>query len=166
MENLNIYIVEKLIINKNIINQKFSLFCETLFLDKSKNESKFIYELYKNDCEHIIGDNITKNQRMSTDFELLYMICVMLLDDKNDIESINTLGFSNYNGHNNPYDFSWFEEENDDGNTVLDVIQELYDISSKTAKIINNLYQLIKKSCTNYRKSIDGIWELHDIIEN
>ena len=164
MNNIKQYIQEKLILNKTV-KSKYDKFCKILYLDNKKSESKKLYELYQNDCEHIIGNNLTDDQRLSSDFDLLYMICVMLLSDELHIKEISSLGFKDYSGANNPYDFSWFEEENKDGNTTLEVIQQLYYNNYEIKNMINNLYHLIEKSCTDYTNSIDGIWTLWDEIE-
>ena len=171
MKQLNLYINEKLIINKDIKSSKdtkFSTFCHELYLYDSPNNHKELeelYDLFKNDCDGIIEKEFDGNL-ISTNFELIFMCVVMLLDDDLHYTNLEQLGTTRYKGSNNPYDFSWFEEENKDGDTVLDTIQDLYmkPSNQKFANMFERMYEIIKKTCTSYKNAIDGIWELQDKI--
>lgn len=170
MKCLKDNILEKLIINKNsklknsIIS--FSMFCHELYLHDSPlnhNDLEELYDLYKNDCNNIIGNKFN-GKLLSTNFELMFMCTVMLLDDDLHYCHLEQLGTSKYNGSNNPYDFSWFEENDKDGKSVLDIIHNLYN----TPRYISNfmdmfirIYEIIEKTCISYGHAIDGIWELH-----
>ena len=168
MKQLNSYINEKLIIKKdsklkNFIS--FSTFCHELYLHDSPlnhDDLEELYDLFKNDCDGIIEKEFDGNL-ISTNFELIFMCVVMLLDDDLDYTHLEQLGTTGYNGTNNPYDFSWFEEENKDGDTVLDTIQDLYNTPRYLSKFIDmfrRMYEIVEKTCTSYRHAIDGIWEL------
>ena len=163
MKKIYNYIQEKLVINKDskIKNNQYEKFCDVLKLDKKNDGSKHLYELYQTDCDKIIGNNITSEQRMSTDFELIYMLAIMLLDDNYTRSEILNLGYTIYKGNNNPYDYSWFEEENNKGETVLDIIQNLYRSNNKFEEIFNKIYWYADDACLNKHESIDGIWNLH-----
>ena len=169
MKQLNSYINEKLIIKKDsklknsIIS--FSTFCHELYLHDSPlnhDDLEELYDLYKNDCENVIGKEFDGNL-ISTNFELIFMCAAMLLDDDLHDCNLEKLGTSEYNGSNNPYDFSWFEEEDKDGVTVLDTIHNLYETPRYISNFIDmfmTIYGIIKKTCTSYKHAIDGIWEL------
>lgn len=168
MKQLNSYINEKLIIKKDsklknsIIS--FSMFCHELYLHDSPlnhDDLKELYDLFKNDCDGIIEKEFDGNL-ISTNFELIFMCVVMLLDDDLNYTHLEQLGLTKYNGTNNPYDFSWFEEENKYGDTVLDTIQDLYMKPSnpKFANMFERMYKIIEKTCISYKNAIDGIWEL------
>ena len=170
MKKLNSYINEKLIIKKDsklknsIIS--FSMFCHELYLHDSPlnhDDLEELYDLFKNDCENVIGNKFN-GKLLSTNFELIFMCVVMLLDDDLHYTNLEQLGTSRYKGFHNPYDFSWFEKEDQDGETILDTIHDLNNTPrylSKFIDIFERMYEIIGKTCTSYRHAIDGIWELH-----
>lgn len=171
MKLINNYIIEKLKISKDSkgIDQNFKKFCHELYLNDSKNnhdDLEELYNLYKNDCENIIDKNFD-GQLLSTNFELIFMIVVMLLDDDLHYSSLEKIGTTSYNGSNNPYDFSWFEEEDSNGRTVLEIMQDLYQTPKTNPRFIEiylKIYETVSKACTSYKNAIEGIWELHDNI--
>jgi hypothetical protein len=153
---------------KNIKSQneiKFERFCKGLHLNANNKNAQKLFDYFKNDCDHVIGDNLEDEQRLSTDFELIYMVAAMLNSDSQESNYIYNIGFKDYKGKQNPYDFSWFEEENANGKTVLEIMQDLYSSNKKFRDIFDDVYVCINKSCENYENTIDDIWNLQNILE-
>ena len=173
MKYLKDVIIEKLIINKDskLKDYNFDNFCKALYLgttnDKENYAAECLYDEYKKDCDNIIDNNFD-GKLFSTNFELLFMLVVMLLDDQYSPTGIKTIGTKYYTNHfgnkNNPYDFSWFEVENSKNTTVLEVIQNLYESNKNFKKYFEQLYNWTSISCKDYQKAIDGIWILCDKI--
>lgn len=173
MKSLLNIVQEKLVITKDTKEKfydyetvNFSKFCHELCLYDSSmnhNDLKELYDLYRNDCEHIISNEF-KGKLLSTNFELMFMCAAMLNADDLDYHLLIELGTHRYKGDYNPYDFSWFEETDKDGKSVLDTIHDLYMTPRYLSKFIDmfrRIYEIIKKTCTSYRHAVDGIWELH-----
>ena len=167
MKKINTYIQEKLVINKDIKSSKdikFSTFCHELYLHDSPlnhDDLEELYDLYLNDCDKIIEKNFD-GELVSTNFELMFMSAAMLNADDQDWTSLPDLGYKDYPGDNNPYDYSWFEEEDSNGKTVLEVMQDLYHNDKKDPtflKMFQTIYLAIDDYCTDYEATIDGIWE-------
>ena len=86
-----------------------------------------------------------------TPCEALLMLAWMLVDDGFDKDMYINLGLkkykSVYNGKNNPYDFSWFEEYDSDDNTGLQLVKKWIQSHPKQwAKI----YDIVKKYINNF----------------
>ena len=172
MKTLLNIIQEKLVINKHSKvksdndNADFLTFCHELCLHDSPlnhDDLEELYTLYKNDCEHIINKHFDGYLK-STNFELIFMCAAMLQADDIHYSHLIELGTSKYKGHYNPYDFSWFEETDRHGKSVLDTIHDMYNIPrylSKFGDMFRRIYEIIGKTCTSYRHAVDGIWELH-----
>ena len=171
MKHLIDSIQEKLVINKHSKAKQndFDIFCKTLKLkDKNPDSEKLkkLFELYLNDCDKIIEKNFD-GELASTNFELMFMSAAMLNADDQDWTSLPDLGYKDYPGYHNPYDYSWFEEEDSNGKTVLEVMQDLYHNDKKDPtflKMFQTIYFTIDDYCKNYEKAIDGICELQDKI--
>lgn len=168
MKNINTYIVEKYKISKNSTT-KYTLFCDELCLNSKKDSARELFEYYENDCENVIGDHITEDQRYATDFELIFMLAVMLLDDGYNWKMLQNIGYKGYPGKNNPYDYSWFEEENEDGDDVLTILKDLYDEDNidgeKFSEMFDNVMEKIEDCCADTSKAISGIWGLNNELE-
>lgn len=167
MKNLKDTILEKLIINKHskVKDDTLEKFCKVLYLDNkpaNKRKIEILYKYYQNDCNKIIENNFD-GSLISTNFELLFMLAVMLLDDNYNISYIRDIGWKSYKGKNNPYDFSWFEEEDGGDNTVLEVIQQLWVDNKDFYDIFSDIYMWTKDTCFDYKSAIDGIWSLQNI---
>lgn len=172
MKNIKQHIQEKLVINKHSKvkssndNANFLTFCHELCLHDSPMNHKDLeelYGLYKNDCDGVIEKEFN-GKLLSTNFELIFMCAAMLQADDIHYSHLIELGTYRYKGHYNPYDFSWFEETDKDGKSVLDIIHDLYNTPRYLSKFIDmfrRIYEIIGKTCTSYRHAIDGIWELH-----
>ena len=164
MKELNNYILEKLHLSKTT-KTVYSKFCEGLYLDKNES-SRILYDKYfKTDCDNIIGNKLKDDQRLASDFEMIFMICVMLLDDNMGSNKIDFLGYNNYKtkfkGKNNPYDYSWFEEENDNGEDALMIIQQLYQDEKGFEIVYEDMYKLIKDCCNDFHAAIEGIFNFY-----
>lgn len=144
---------------------EYNIFCNHLYLRSNKSEAKTLFEYFKNDCEKVIGDYLEREQRLSSDFELIYMTAAMLVDDCKEINAIYNLGYKYYKGTNNPYDFSWFESENKNGKTVLQIMQDLYSFNKNFRNIFIDIFNCIENCCIKYHDTIDGIWSLQYILE-
>ena len=160
MKNLKETILEKLVFNKHTKSKdyNFNIFCKELQFDNNENIKK-LYELYLYDCDNIIGTKFN-GELISTNFELMFMLVAMMVDDDELPSSIYRIGTKIYNGKNNPYDFSWFEVEDSNERTVLDIMSELYGLNKYFSDTFNFIYKIIKYECKDTKKAIDGIWIL------
>ena len=157
MKKLIDSIQEKLVITKDTKEKdnKFDIFFFLLLMDykdsKKLNDIKELYKLYLNDCDHIIEKNFD-GQLISTNFELMFMLAAMIVDDDKSSAAIYTIGTRAYGGKNNPYDFSWFEEENSRGQTILEVMSSLYTVNDYFKDTFKLIYLIIEKCCTDKNK--------------
>lgn len=164
MKQITNYISEKLKINKNI-KSLFIQFCEQCALNEKDPVTKELYDLYRANCNDVIGDKITDDQRVSSDSDLIFMTAALLLDDNKPAGQITRIGFKNYTGNNNPYDFSWFEEENEENQTVLQVMQKLYQTNDKFHDMFDNIYAKLEIVTKDTKQLIDGIWEVWQLFD-
>ena len=146
MKQINKYILERLHITKNTgedIEPHVSLekFCELLYLKNTKNTEE-LYDFYINDCDDIISSNFD-GKLFSTNFELMFMLAAMIVDDGFITTVISKIGTKLYNGKNDPYDFSWFEVEDSNENTVLEIMGKLYGSDKEFSKIFRIIYNVI-----------------------
>lgn len=81
------------------------------------------------------------------------MIAVMLIDDYYPIHRYIDLGMMDYKGRNNPYDYSWFEENTDDGD-FLDTVKKWIKNNQKE---FSEIFKITEKS--KLKKS-DDVFEL------
>jgi len=63
------------------------------------------------------------NEYVGEDTTNLFLVLAFMLSEDGDFEGWHKIGLKGYPGRNNPYDFSCFEEETDDGKTALDYMQ-------------------------------------------
>ena len=163
MKKLNLYIIEKLKVNSEQAKVHYLNFCQALDI-KDCSEAEKLYEYYK---KYYFEDSLIKlsdSQRCSSDFELILMLCVMLIDDGyTDPDYIEEIGYKSYKGNNNPYDYSWFEDENEDGNDVLTIIQQYYNGSLDFKKLFKDFFELVKKLKTI---TVDNVWDLTDNMQD
>ncbi len=168
MKDLKDIIIERLHINKNTgedIEPHLSLekFCRLLYLNNTKNTEE-LYDFYINDCDNIIIKNFDGGL-LSTNFELMFMLAAMIIDDGFIPTVISKIGTKSYQGDNNPYDFSWFEVEDSNENTVLEIMGKLYESDKEFSKIFRLIYNIIDIECISTKKAIDGIWDLQNHLE-
>lgn len=105
-----------------------------------------------------------------SDFEGAFMLAAMLADDGNNPDDIRKLGYKSYRaiGKHNPYDFSWYEEEDEDtGTDYLGLIQEMYGVDDdstgdpKFRKIFKDMFDFCKKNKINP----DDVWGCYEDLD-
>ena len=125
------YIKEGLKVNsKSKINSPLIQIAKILNIDEKYAEE--IFDKYLN-MNYLDLDKEQDKKLPCTQFELIFMLCAMLVQDKMLISHFTKLGLNGYkvilHGTNNPYDYSWFEEEiEDEDGTKRDL---LYFIKNK-----------------------------------
>lgn len=155
MKNLTEFLNEKLHVgNYKEENKTLKSLCE--FFGSKPEETKFLIEYWEKDNEDIFNKEA---DYYSSALELLIMMAYMLIDDGNDIDKYSKLGLKSYKniGNNNPYDYSWFEGEDNNGNTILEICQNwICDNKDKFEKI----YNFVNK----YKKNLDEdkIFNMYD----
>ena len=95
------------------------------------------------------------------------MLCAMLVQDKMLISHFTKLGLNGYkvilHGTNNPYDYSWFEEEiEDEDGTKRDLlyfIKNKFKFNKNVKKNIVKTFNFCKKANIN---NPDSIWEFYE----
>lgn len=125
MKTLSIILQEKLHIDKNSKSRnKHKEAFEVFFEGLPKEQIKYIWDKY------IVGHPFSKeaeNALLCTPFELLFTMGIMLVDDNLSYNNYTYLGTKWYktklHGQNNPYDSSWFEEEINDDQDILDYLK-------------------------------------------
>lgn len=124
---------------KNIKDKEIQLF-KNYYFGLSNDDADLILNKYVYGWP--LGEDI-KHKSLCTAFELLFTLAAMLVDDGNDYLQVYKLGFTSYKkiGKNNPYDYSWFEEEVDDKD-MLTICQEWI---ADNEKEFRNIYNLCKK---------------------
>ena len=73
------------------------------------------------------------------------MLAFMLVDDNQDFKCWDILGtkaYKRFGGKNNPYDYSWFEEEDED---EKDYLQYVFDWISENEDEFKKIYDIVKK---------------------
>ena len=92
----------------------------------------------------ILSKDLQKKM-ICSDFEALFMLASMLVDDKKDPDTILELGTVGYSRRNkygrNPYDYSWFEEETRDGD-FLDSVKKWI---KQNLEEFETIYNIVKK---------------------
>lgn len=161
MKQLNGYILEKLkkkvILNDFIKDKEIRLF-KKWFSGLSDKDANMILDKYVYGWP--LGEDI-KNKSLCTAFELLFTLAAMLIDDNVSWKRYHFLGYKNYSGKNNPYDFSWFEEEIRDDYDYLDACKDW---------ITNNIeeFKKIYDLCKNYPNDLNlkKIFYVYDRVFN
>ena len=108
-----------------------------------------------------------QDKMICTDFEALFMLAAMLVDDKNgpgDLPYLGTIKYQRQFGHNNPYNYSWFEEWYDEDNDI-DVLQQIkneYSTNKKVKDKFNEIYDFCKE---NDITNSDAIFDFHDEVD-
>lgn len=150
MKQLSNYITEKLILNKNTFKQdpdmindqkreKFEdLFSEKFNIPKMIAGAWYKY-YYSVKPEKFFG--VDGSGWCCTPLELLYMLAAMLIDDGLPYTYYNKIMLSSYPGDNNPFDYTWFEEERDP-----DVLAEVVKWISRYIDRFELIYNTIKNN--------------------
>ena len=165
MKQLDTYILEKLRIDKNtkINNSMKNKLMERLQVNiDDKEVIDEIWHLFDTDCENIGNIIFSKDEQellSSSVFELIVMMCVLLLQDRIPLSRIDLLGTDEIAG--NPYNYSWFEEQNADGETILEIIQKSYHTNKKVKDMFKRVYDIFDKYSD---ATEDNIWGIVDIL--
>jgi len=144
MNNLNTYLIEKLKLNKDMEDFDYIHFCEELEIESNNTYSKKLYNEFQSNCNNILKDALGDIYMPAGLFFPLLMLSVMLLDDQHTLDSITLLGYKDYRGKNNPYNYDWFEEENEDGKDVLNIIQDEYQHNTEFNKYFKDFFKIVK----------------------
>ena len=164
MKNLNNYILEKLKINKDS-GDYYGKFCRALKIKKSAYATQ-LFDYYNNPskCEDKLSPYFKDFELHSSCFDLIFMIAVMLIEDKKDASDILNIGYTSYDGNNDPYALLWFDEEDNNDNTVLNVLQNLYKDTNNNwfKEYFDDFFDIVKK-CGEI--SNDIVWILWDKME-
>jgi hypothetical protein len=164
----------------NIINEKLKINSKSKVSSLTKDIAKYLgisetdaevietKYLYK---EYFDLDKIYKKDLLASEFELVFLLAAMLVDDNakvDDIERLGTVGYRKDIGHSNPYDYSWYEEpfsdQDNDYEDVLEYIQEQYKHNDNFNKLFKEVYIFCKnKGINNPEKFFDWIENI-DII--
>lgn len=107
----------------------------------------------------------------ATQFELIFMLCAMLIKDKQDKldPAFTVLGKKSYKlkfGTQNPYNYSLFKEEfeDEDGNiwNILEYIQEQYITRKEVEKNIQDVFKLCIEANINDPEKIYNFYEKYN----
>lgn len=159
MKTINNYIIEKFKINSVTANQKVRKLAELFGLEfeEAKYLNKYI------DPEEPLFD--FKNP-ICLPLEALLMLAFILIDDNMPFDYYKILGTKLYKqkgGKGNPYDWSWFEEEEDDAKDGKDYLDHVVKWINEHENEFKKIYNIVKK----YKKNFNTekiFWEIQEII--
>lgn len=156
----------------NIINEKLKINSKSKvssltkdiakYLDISETDAEIIEMKYLHK-EYFDLDEIYKKDLPATQFELVFLLASMLVDDNakvDHIERLGTVGYKKEIGHSNPYDYSWYEDEfsdqDNDYNDLLEYIKEQYKHNDNFNKSFKEVYIFCKNKGINDPEKIFG----------
>ena len=159
----------------NIINEKLKINSKSKvssltkdiakYLDISETDAEVIETKYLHK-EYFDLDEIYKKDLLASEFELVFLLAAMLVDDNakvDDIERLGTVGYKKNIGHSNPYDYSWYEEQfsdqDNDYEDVLEYIQEQYKHNDDFNKSFKEVYIFCKNKGINDPEKIFGWYD-------
>jgi len=159
----------------NIINEKLKINSKSKvstltkdiakYLDISETDAEVIETKYLHK-EYFDLDEIYKKDLLASQFELVFLLATMLVDDNakvDDIERLGTVGYKKNIGHSNPYDYSWYEEpfsdQDNDYEDVLEYIQEQYKHNDDFNKLFKEVYIFCKNKGINDPEKIFGWYD-------
>ena len=159
----------------NIINEKLKINSKSKvstltkdiakYLDISETDAEVIETKYLHK-EYFDLDEIYKKDLLASQFELVFLLATMLVDDNakvDDIERLGTVGYKKNIGHSNPYDYSWYEEpfsdQDNDYEDVLEYIQEQYKHNDDFNKSFKEVYIFCKNRGINDPEKIFGWYD-------
>ena len=159
----------------NIINEKLKINSKSKvssltkdiakYLDISETDAEVIETKYLHK-EYFDLDEIYKKDLLASEFELVFLLAAMLVDDNakvDDIERLGTVGYKRNIGHSNPYDYSWYEEpfsdQDNDYEDVLEYIQEQYKHNDDFNKSFKEVYIFCKNKGINDPEKIFGWYD-------
>ena len=164
MKTLNTIIQEKLKINSkskvSSLTKDIAKYLGISETDAEVIESKYLHK------EYFDLDEIYKKDLLASQFELVFLLAAMLIDDNakvDDIERLGTVGYRKDIGHSNPYDYSWYEEpfsdQDNDYEDVLEYIQEQYKHNDDFNKLFKEVYIFCKNRGINDPEKIFGWYD-------
>ena len=159
----------------NIINEKLKINSKSKVSSLTKDIAKYL-NISETDAEVIETkylhkeyfdlDEIYKKDLLASEFELVFLLAAMLVDDNakvDDIERLGTVGYKRNIGHSNPYDYSWYEEpfsdQDNDYEDVLEYIQEQYKHNDDFNKSFKEVYIFCKNKGINDPEKIFGWYD-------
>lgn len=159
----------------NIINEKLKINSKSKVSSLTKDIAKYL-NISETDAEVIETkylhkeyfdlDEIYKKDLLASEFELVFLLASMLVDDNakvDDIERLGTVGYKRNIGHSNPYDYSWYEEkfsdQDNDYEDVLEYIQEQYKHNDDFNKSFKEVYIFCKNKGINDPEKIFGWYD-------
>jgi hypothetical protein len=159
MKNITEYITEKLVLNKNTFKNNYDKDMSR-FIQKhniSPKDAAYFNKYYKEDPKKFFGDYTAAgfDEFCASTLELLMMIAGCLIEDNMPAADFGELGYKHYRGKCNPYNFSWFDEEDSNGDTVLECIQKWID---------NNYSEFLElyNTCKKYKITQDDAWDFYN----
>jgi len=164
MKTLKNIINEKLKINSkskvSSLTQDIAKYLRISEQDAETLESKYLH------AEYFDLDEMYKKDLPATQFELVFLLASMLVDDNvkvDYIERLGTVGYKKDIGHSNPYDYSWYEEQfsdqDNDYEDVLEYIQEQYKHNNDFNKLFKEVYIFCKNKGINDPEKIFGWYD-------
>ena len=164
MKTLNTIIQEKLKINSkskvSSLTKDIAKYLGISETDAEVIESKYLHK------EYFDLDEIYKKDLLASEFELVFLLASMLVDDNakvDDIERLGTVGYKKDIGPSNPYDYSWYEEpfsdQDNDYEDVLEYIQEQYKHNDNFNKLFKEVYIFCKNRGINDPEKIFGWYD-------
>jgi len=159
----------------NIINEKLKINSKSKVSSLTKDIAKYL-GISETDAEVIESkylhkeyfdlDEIYKKDLLASEFELVFLLASMLVDDNakvDDIERLGTVGYKKDIGPSNPYDYSWYEEpfsdQDNDYEDVLEYIQEQYKHNDDFNKLFKEVYIFCKNRGINDPEKIFGWYD-------
>ena len=164
MKSLINIIKEKLKINSK---SKVSSLTEDIakYLNISETDAEIIEMKYLHK-EYFDLDDIYKKDLSASEFELVFLLASMLVDDNakvDNIERLGTVGYEKEIGPSNPYDYSWYEEkfsdQDNDYNNLLEYIKEQYKHNDNFNKLFKEVYIFCKNRGINDPNKIFEFYE-------
>ena len=164
MKTLNTIIQEKLKINSkskvSSLTKDIAKYLGISETDAEVIESKYLHK------EYFDLDEMYKKDLLASEFELVFLLASMLVDDNakvDDIERLGTVGYKKDIGPSNPYDYSWYEEpfsdQDNDYEDVLEYIQEQYKHNDNFNKLFKEVYIFCKNRGINDPEKIFGWYD-------
>jgi hypothetical protein len=97
-------------------------------------------DLFADDPDYEVLNKNVKS--LTTPFECIVYLAAMLIDDDNPWNYYDKIGLKSYKriGHNNPYDYSWWEGGTDD---VLEILQKTW--IPENIGIFKRVYYIVQK---------------------
>ena len=159
----------------NIINEKLKINSKSKVSTLTKDIAKYlgisetdaeVIEMKYLHAEYFDLDEIYKKDLLASEFELVFLLASMLVDDNakvDDIERLGTVGYKKDIGPSNPYDYSWYEEpfsdQDNDYEDVLEYIQEQYKHNDNFNKLFKEVYIFCKNRGINDPEKIFGWYD-------